>query len=204
MYLTCSRCLEKFWWMTIDNDGGSQQKNELEVFNLTLNCQHENAGSSPEVQWLGLCILTAEGLSSIPGLGTKIPQATRSGQNENASHLLSCHYSRIRMICTEALAESCVQCYWETMKDCHTCLPTWPALPLTITHSPKGSDPRSLIKNPFPNYTAIKKNEIMPFSTKWLQLEIIILSVENYSKDGNTRPPDLPPEKSVCRSGSNS
>ena len=29
-------------------------------------------------------------------------------------------------------------------------------------------------------------------------------SVENSSIDGNTRPPDLPPEKSVCRSGSNS
>ena len=28
--------------------------------------------------------------------------------------------------------------------------------------------------------------------------------VENSSRDGNTRPPDLPPEKSVCRSGSNS
>ena len=25
-----------------------------------------------------------------------------------------------------------------------------------------------------------------------------------FFKDGNTRPPDLPPEKSVCRSGSNS
>ena len=28
--------------------------------------------------------------------------------------------------------------------------------------------------------------------------------VENSSRDGNTRPPDLPPEKSVCRSKSNS
>ena len=28
--------------------------------------------------------------------------------------------------------------------------------------------------------------------------------LENSLKDGNTRPPDLPPEKSVCRSGSNS
>ena len=30
------------------------------------------------------------------------------------------------------------------------------------------------------------------------------LTVENSSRDGNTRPPDLPPEKSLCRSGSNS
>ena len=28
--------------------------------------------------------------------------------------------------------------------------------------------------------------------------------VKNSSRDWNTRPPDLPPEKSVCRSGSNS
>ena len=28
--------------------------------------------------------------------------------------------------------------------------------------------------------------------------------LEISSRDGNTRPPDLPPEKSVCRSGSNS
>ena len=28
--------------------------------------------------------------------------------------------------------------------------------------------------------------------------------LENSSRDGNTRPPDLPPEKSVCRSGSSS
>ena len=27
--------------------------------------------------------------------------------------------------------------------------------------------------------------------------------MENSSKDGKTKPPDLPPEKSVCRSGSN-
>ena len=29
-------------------------------------------------------------------------------------------------------------------------------------------------------------------------------TVENCSRDGNTRPPDLPPEESVCRSRSNS
>ena len=28
--------------------------------------------------------------------------------------------------------------------------------------------------------------------------------LQNSERDGNTRPPDLPPEKSVCRSGSNS
>ena len=29
-------------------------------------------------------------------------------------------------------------------------------------------------------------------------------TVENSSRDGSSRPPDLPPEKPVCRSGSNS
>ena len=28
--------------------------------------------------------------------------------------------------------------------------------------------------------------------------------LENFERDGNTKPPDLPPEKSVCRSESNS
>ena len=32
------------------------------------------------MQWLGLCSFTAEGLGSISGQGTKIPQATRCGQ----------------------------------------------------------------------------------------------------------------------------
>ena len=32
----------------------------------------------------------------------------------------------------------------------------------------------------------------------------ITVDWENYSRDENTRPPDLPLEKSVCRSGSNS
>ena len=32
----------------------------------------------------------------------------------------------------------------------------------------------------------------------------ITINLENSSRDGNTRPPDLPPEKSVCRSRNNS
>ena len=32
----------------------------------------------------------------------------------------------------------------------------------------------------------------------------ITITVENSERDGNSRPPDLPLEKSVCRSGSNS
>ena len=32
----------------------------------------------------------------------------------------------------------------------------------------------------------------------------ITITVENSERDGNTRPPDLPLEKLICRSGSNS
>ena len=34
--------------------------------------------------------------------------------------------------------------------------------------------------------------------------DYVDLTVENSERDGNTRPPDLPLEKSVCRLGSNS
>ena len=34
------------------------------------------------VQWLGLRAFTTEGAGSIPGQGTKIPQATRRNQNK--------------------------------------------------------------------------------------------------------------------------
>ena len=36
----------------------------------------------PAVQWLGLSVSTAGGMGSIPGKGTKIPQATQHGQKE--------------------------------------------------------------------------------------------------------------------------
>ena len=42
----------------------------------------EIQGNSLAIQWLRLCTLTAEGLGSIPGQGTKIPQAMRHGQKK--------------------------------------------------------------------------------------------------------------------------
>ena len=40
-------------------------------------------GNSLAIQWLGLCTLISKGLGSIPGQGTKIPQAMWSSQKEN-------------------------------------------------------------------------------------------------------------------------
>ena len=37
-------------------------------------------GNSLVVQWLGLFTFNAEGMGSIPGRGTKIPQAAQQGQ----------------------------------------------------------------------------------------------------------------------------
>ena len=37
-------------------------------------------GDSLAIQWLGLHMLTAEDPGSIPGRGTKVPQATQHGQ----------------------------------------------------------------------------------------------------------------------------
>ena len=46
-------------------------------------------GNSLVVQWLGLSALTAEGLGSIPGRGTKIPQAVRCSQKIQKKKLYS-------------------------------------------------------------------------------------------------------------------
>ena len=43
-------------------------------------------GNPLEVQWLGLHTLTAEGQGSIPGRGTKIPQAVWCGQNQKQTN----------------------------------------------------------------------------------------------------------------------
>ena len=56
-------------------------------------------GTSPAVQWLGLGALTAEGAGSIPGQGTKIPQAVRPKKKKKSlhSHKPSCHGKRFVM-----------------------------------------------------------------------------------------------------------
>ena len=58
----------------------------------------------------------------------------------------------------------------------------------------------SLKKQESSRKTSISDLLIMPKPlTVW-----ITTNLENSERDGNTRPPDLPFEKSVCRSGSNS
>ena len=49
-----------------------------------------------------------------------------------------------------------------------------------------------------------RKASISALETMSKPLCVSQQTVENSLRDGNTRPPDLPPEKSVCRSGSNS
>ena len=48
------------------------------------------------------------------------------------------------------------------------------------------------------------KTSISALLTMSKPLTVWIKTVENSERDGNTRPPDLPLEKSVCRSGGNS
>ena len=47
-----------------------------------LNCPKWSLRTSLSVQWLGLCPFTAEGPGSIPGRGTKIPQALWYGKKK--------------------------------------------------------------------------------------------------------------------------
>ena len=50
-----------------------------------------------------------------------------------------------------------------------------------------------------------RKTSISAFLTMPKPLTVwITINVENSERDGNIRPPDLPLEKPVCRSGSNS
>ena len=49
-----------------------------------------------------------------------------------------------------------------------------------------------------------RKTSISALLTMPMPLTVDHIKLENSSRDGNTRPPDLPLEKYVCRSGSNS
>ena len=70
----------------------------------------------------------------------------------------------------------------------------------------KGRGTRDRIANgPLKKQESSRKTSISALLTMPKSLTVwITQTVENYSRDGNTRPPYLPPEKSVCRSRSNS
>ena len=55
---------------------GSWESLGLDVDDINKN---DDVGNSLVVQWLGLHTFTAEGAGSIPGWGTKIPQAVWCG-----------------------------------------------------------------------------------------------------------------------------
>ena len=63
-------------------DQGEGRERELLMSPSSQQKQEARHGSSLVVQWLGLCALTAEGPGSIPGQGTKIPQAAWHSQKK--------------------------------------------------------------------------------------------------------------------------
>jgi len=52
----------------------------IDLANAHFNNNYNNTGNFLVVQWLGHGAFTAEGLCSIPGQGTKIPQTTCHSQ----------------------------------------------------------------------------------------------------------------------------
>ena len=52
------------------------------------NYNHIRSGNSLVVQHLELSAFTAEGPSSIPGWGTKIPQASQNGPPPKKNHII--------------------------------------------------------------------------------------------------------------------
>ena len=53
-------------------------------------------GNSLVVQWLGLCTFTAKGPGSVPGRGTKIPQAMQHSQKKKIKNIVCGIYPCIK------------------------------------------------------------------------------------------------------------
>ena len=62
---------------------GSQESDTTEQLSMTMMKTKRYVGNSLVIQWLGLHASIAEGTGSIPGQGTKSPQATWHGQKKN-------------------------------------------------------------------------------------------------------------------------
>ena len=71
--------------------------------------QESTARDFLEVQWLGLHSFTAEGPGSIPGWGTKIPQAAWHSPKKKSSLFLSLYVHVVKHIYTEP--ELCNKCF---------------------------------------------------------------------------------------------
>ena len=110
-------------------------------------------GNSLVVQWLGLRASTAGGMSSIPGQGTKIPQAKRHGQKEKILRVLPIHSS-----------PPFPMCYLNNVLTQLKC-------PLTDEWIKKRWHIYTM-----EYYPAIKRNEIELFVVRWMDLESVIQS----------------------------
>ena len=71
----------------------------------------------------------------------------------------------------------------------------------------KAEEPEIKLPHPLDHQKSKRVPEKHLFLLSWLHQRLWLYgsqqTVENPSRDGNTRPPDLPPKKSVCRSRSN-
>ena len=68
---------------------GSQESDTTEQLSMTTMKTKRYLGNSLVIQWLGLHASIAEGTGSIPGQGTKSPQATWHGQKKISKDILS-------------------------------------------------------------------------------------------------------------------
>ena len=84
----------------------SAKQNEKEQKKISGKC--DVRGNSPAVQWLGYHSLTAEGLGSTPGWGTKIPQAAWSSQKQFFFKLKKCDVKKDKRMFQDAATVECV------------------------------------------------------------------------------------------------
>ena len=73
---------------------GSQESDTTEQLSMTTMKTKRYFGNSLVIQWLGFHASIAEGTGSIPGQGTKSPQATWHGQNKNQKIFYQCPVRR--------------------------------------------------------------------------------------------------------------
>ena len=76
-------------------------------------------GNSLVVQWLGLCVSTAEGVASIPGGGTKIPQAAQRSQKrkkerKKMSYLYNTYFTTIKKNLSKGMGKDIPKEIWNS------------------------------------------------------------------------------------------